>query len=136
MSKSIWFLQMIFVSTFFFSCHQNQQSPIQKEKETIKPVLINTVPKSPALEKSEVSLHRISSKILGYDLQYWVHLPEGYQIDSKYPTLYVTDGLWYKDEGELPIITDQLIKENKMESIITIFVDAIDPDNSQKKSSE
>lgn len=81
------------------------------------------------LNKSKTEQHRIKSKILGYDLQYWVHLPKGYQEGQSYPTIYVTDGFWYKNQGELLQITDRLIKKEKIEPIIAILVDAISPDN-------
>lgn len=81
------------------------------------------------LVKSRTEKGRISSKTLGYDLQYWVHLPKGYQEGKHYPTLYVTDGFWYKEQGGLLKISDRLLKKEKIEPIIIVLVDAIGPDN-------
>lgn len=83
----------------------------------------------PGLSKSATELHRIKSQVLGYDLQYWVHLPKGYQEDLKYPTLYVTDGYWYKEQGSILKIADLLLKQQKIDPFIIVLVDAIGPDN-------
>ena len=93
MSKPIYLLSLILIPILFFSCSQNQQPVIQNKEKAIKPVSVKRVAELLLPEKGGISLHRISSKILGYDLQYWVHLPEGYQTDAKYPTFYITDGL-------------------------------------------
>lgn len=84
---------------------------------------------STGLIKSKTEKGRISSKILGYDLQYWVHLPKGYQEGRPYPTLYVTDGFWYKEQGGLLKIADRLLKKEQIKPIIIVLVDAIGPDN-------
>ena len=121
---------LFFISIILFSCAQNKQSPGQKIAEVIQTKPLVSAAKIPPLEKSETTLHRIKSKVLGYDLQYWVHLPEGYSSNFKYPTLYVTDGIWYKNSGDMPTITDKLITDKMITSIVTIYVDAFDPDNS------
>ncbi len=132
MKKLITLLMLSSIGMFYWSCSNNQTDHSQQVTKAETPAPIKTSTPIPPLEKSEISKHRISSKILGYDLQYWVHLPAGYSSETKYPTLYVTDGLWYKNQGEMPEIADKLMKEKKIESIITIYVDAFDPDNSGK----
>jgi len=75
-----------------------------------------------------ITKHRITSKVLDYDLQYWVQLPEGYNQDMSYPSLYVTDGVWYKVDGRLPTVAAQLMEEEKISNLIIVYVDAIHPD--------
>lgn len=79
--------------------------------------------------ESKTELQRISSQVLGYDLQYWVQLPAGYQEGEAYPTLYVTDGWWYKENGGLPQIAEDLMTADQIEDIIIVYVDAYDPDD-------
>ena len=74
-------------------------------------------------------IKRITSQVLGYDLQYWVQLPAGYESDKAYPTLYVTDGWWYKEDGGLPEIARELMAQQQIADIILVYVDAYDPDD-------
>ena len=67
---------------------------------------------------------------LGYDLQYWVQIPKGYPEDQQFPTLYLTDGNSYKRNG-LPETATELMETHKIEPIIIIYVDAVDPDNNR-----
>ncbi|MEP4093675.1 alpha/beta hydrolase-fold protein [Reichenbachiella sp.] len=69
----------------------------------------------------------IKSKILGYQVRYWVHVPDG--TAQALPVLYLTDGKWYKDEGEMIKTSESLIKKNKVAPHILVFVDAFNPDN-------
>ena len=71
----------------------------------------------------------IKSAVLGYALQYRVYLPEGYDTLSDLPVLYVTDGQWYIDRGEVPQVLDQLITDGAIAPTIAVFVDNRDPDN-------
>jgi enterochelin esterase-like enzyme len=71
----------------------------------------------------------ISSKQLGYRLQYRVYTPAGYDAASNLPAIYVTDGQWYIDSGRLPQLLDRLIEEGAIEPTIAIFVDSRNPDN-------
>ncbi|MEL7427696.1 MAG: alpha/beta hydrolase-fold protein [Bacteroidota bacterium] len=82
-----------------------------------------------AIAEATTVLRRISSNVLGYDLQYWVQLPADYQIGTAYPTLYITDGWWYKEDGGLPGVAKDLMAEDQIQDIILIYVDAYDPDN-------
>lgn len=72
---------------------------------------------------------RISSKVLGYDLQYRVYLPEDAQPESAYPVLYLTDGQGYISRGHLPMLLDKMIATGEIEPVIAVFVDPRDPDN-------
>jgi enterochelin esterase-like enzyme len=75
-----------------------------------------------------LSLHiRISSDVLGYDLQYRVYEPETATADS--PVLFVTDGPGYIHKGRMPRVLDRLIERGEIEPLVVIFVDAQDPDS-------
>ena len=72
-----------------------------------------------------------SPKTLGYNLQYKVYTPFGYEDQSNLSTIYVTDGQEYADErlGSMLTILDNLIYQNKIDPIIVIFIDPRNPDN-------
>jgi enterochelin esterase-like enzyme len=72
-----------------------------------------------------VDEHIIESTILGYNLRYWVHVPDVNAIDL--PVLFVTDGQGYKDNGIIAI-SESLIKANKIRPHIIVMVSAVDPD--------
>lgn len=72
---------------------------------------------------------RFSSEALGYDLQYRVYLPDGYESKENLPVLYVTDGQSYISRGRVPRVLDRLIEAGRMEPVIAVFVDPRDPDN-------
>jgi enterochelin esterase-like enzyme len=71
----------------------------------------------------------ITSKLLGYDLQYRVYLPDGYEKMDDLAVLYVTDGQWYISEGDAPSVLDELIVSGKIDPVIAVFVDNRNPDN-------
>ena len=80
------------------------QNPFGKEK--------NFVPKE-KLEnyKGELSdYQRISSKSLGYDLQFRVYTPLGFSQREGLPAIYLTDGPSYinKDAGDMVNRLDQM----------------------------
>jgi len=75
---------------------------------------------------------RISSDILGYDLQYRVYEPEGTRRNSKLPTLYITDGQWYISRGKLPELLNKEIAAGNIEPVLVVFVDSRNPDNLQQ----
>ena len=74
---------------------------------------------------------RITSDVLGYDLQYRVYLPDTTKINSntKLPTLYITDGESYAQKGRMVRALNEGIAQGEIKPIIAIFVDARDPDN-------
>jgi len=93
----------------------------------------NLVPKE-KIEKYKGELSpfiRISSKYLGYDLQYRVYLPLGYSQQEGFQSIYLTDGPGYinKDAGNMVHKLDEMIEEGKIKPVIAIFIDARDPDN-------
>lgn len=67
----------------------------------------------------------IESESLGYDLQYRVYTPAGYENFRNLPVLYVTDGQEYSDDrlGALPIVLDNLIEAQTIEPLIAVFID-------------
>lgn len=72
---------------------------------------------------------RITSAVLGYDLQYRIYLPEAYDSHSEYPVLFLTDGHNYLSRGHMDGILDDLISDRKIDAIIAVFVDPRDPDD-------
>ncbi|MGY8794786.1 MAG: alpha/beta hydrolase-fold protein, partial [Woeseiales bacterium] len=75
---------------------------------------------------------RISSDVLGYDLQYRVYLPDSVNAQAKLPVMFVTDGPSYLSRGRMPLVLDRLIQEGEIDPIVVVFVDSRDPDNLQK----
>lgn len=71
---------------------------------------------------------RISSKSLGYALQYRVYRPAGTSSDDKLPTLYVTDGQGYLAQGGFKAVLDSAISNGEIEPILVVFLDSRDPD--------
>jgi enterochelin esterase-like enzyme len=70
--------------------------------------------------------NRISSKILGYDLQYWVYMPEN--VPKQVPELYVTDGHAYLGPGDFVDVLDREYGDGRIAPFAVIFVDSRDPD--------
>ena len=70
---------------------------------------------------------RIESKVLGYALQYRVYVPDD-APGQALPTLYVTDGAWYLEQGRMKAVLDEMIAAGRIEPVIVVFVDARDPD--------
>lgn len=71
---------------------------------------------------------RIESKVLGYALQYRVYVPDA-PAGEALPTLYVTDGAWYLDQGHMQDLLDEMIAAGRIQPLIAVFVDARDPDH-------
>ena len=69
---------------------------------------------------------RVSSKALGYELQYWVYLPEG--GGRGVPELYFTDGQGFLGPGEMVAVLDREIASGRVAPLAAIFVDSRDPD--------
>jgi enterochelin esterase-like enzyme len=66
---------------------------------------------------------------LGYDVNYRVYTPAGFNAASKnLPVLYVTDGsdYWRDEMGSMVITMDNLIAENRIVPIIVVFIDPWD----------
>ncbi|MCH9694044.1 MAG: hypothetical protein K0U72_06005 [Gammaproteobacteria bacterium] len=71
---------------------------------------------------------RISSSILGYDLQYRVYRPAGISAQQSLPTLYVTDGQWYLEPGGMKAVLDRSISAGIIDPVIVVFLDSRNPD--------
>ncbi len=72
---------------------------------------------------------RIRSEVLGYNLQYWVYTPSGYDSMNGLPVLFLSDGAWYIEPGELPALLDQMIENQEIEPLVAVFLDARIPEN-------
>jgi len=70
---------------------------------------------------------RIASATLGYDLQYWIYLPE--KFTKPLPELYITDGQAYLNAGEMSDLLDAEIEHGNIAPIAAIFVDSRNPDD-------
>jgi len=71
---------------------------------------------------------RISSVPLGYDLQYRVYVPGSATPDDGLPTLYVTDGQWYLEQGDFKAVLDRAIDDGLIEPVVVVFLDSRNPD--------
>ena len=71
---------------------------------------------------------RISSDVLGYDLQYRVFTPDPTHAGGEMPVLFATDGQGYISQGRMPRVLNRLIGKGEIEPIIVVFVDPRDPD--------
>lgn len=72
---------------------------------------------------------RISSEILGYDVQYRVYLPQDYESSDALPVLFLTDGPGYISRGRVPQVLDKLISSSRIKPVVAVFVDPRDPEN-------
>ena len=70
--------------------------------------------------------YRIDSRALGYELQYWIYLPE--RVEKPLPELYVTDGQAFLAAGKLEDVLDDQSNEQGSKPFATILVDSRDPD--------
>ena len=64
----------------------------------------------------------IASEVLGYELQYRVYLPPDHEKLTDLPALYVVDGQWYIEPGELPELLDRLIAKQRIAPTAVVFV--------------
>ncbi len=88
------------------------------------------VAESGTIANADLSENKIiKSEVLGYDLQYRVFAPEGIESMSNVSVIYVTDGQWYIESGELPALMKRLISEGAIEPVVAVFVDNRDPHN-------
>lgn len=71
----------------------------------------------------------IFSTRLGYALQYRVYLPPGKRIGNQLPSLYVTDGQWYIERGNLKAILDAAISAGLVKPLLVVFLDSRNPEN-------
>lgn len=75
----------------------------------------------------------ISSHSLGYDVNFRVYIPYGYEHMADLPCIYVTDGQEYSDDlmGSMKIVLDNLIYDQKIRPIIAVFVSPVNPYNNR-----
>jgi len=92
-------------------------------------IIISTLELSAAKIRGLSNSIRISSQSLKYDLQYKVYVPPGYKNLNELPVIYMTDGQGYINHGHMPELLSKLIKRNKIEPVIAVFIDARDPHN-------
>ncbi len=73
----------------------------------------------------------MQSKVLGYQVMYSIYLPPDYNPNTKYPTLYVTDGYEYMHPkmGNMITVLNNLIHSKKIEPVLVVFVDQRNPIN-------
>ncbi len=82
--------------------------------------------------KGTLSANKIMrSNTLGYNVQYKIYLPYGYNAQQTYPLVIITDGQEYADSqlGAVNIVTDNLLNAGKIKPVIIAFVDPRDPQN-------
>ena len=72
---------------------------------------------------------RISSKQLGYDLQYRVYRPASTSSEDRLPSLYVTDGQGYLTQGDFKSVLDTAIESGVIEPVLVVFLDSRNPDD-------
>jgi enterochelin esterase-like enzyme len=73
----------------------------------------------------------IRSSHLGYDIQYQVYTPVGYEAYENLPVIYILDGQEYSDEtlGASVIMLDNLIHLKKIKPVVAVFIDPRDPED-------
>lgn len=72
---------------------------------------------------------RIVSTQLGYELQYRVYRPAETSADDRLPTLYVTDGQGYLEQGGFKAVLDTAISSGEIDPVLVVFLDSRNPDN-------
>lgn len=72
---------------------------------------------------------RITSDILGYDLQYRVYQPPSIVEGEQRPVLFVTDGQWYIASGRLHNVANRMDAKQTIKAPVIVFVDSSNPDN-------
>lgn len=75
---------------------------------------------------------RITSKYMGYDLQYRVYTPDGIEDGKTYPVMFVTDGELYLSGLDMPVVIDELVEAGTIRPAFFIFVDSRNPDDLQE----
>ncbi|MEM9490946.1 MAG: alpha/beta hydrolase-fold protein [Myxococcota bacterium] len=70
----------------------------------------------------------ITSAVLGYDVNYRVYVPAGYDALADLPVLYITDGHEYlhTEMGKTTIVLDNLIADGQIPPTMAVFVDPRD----------
>lgn len=89
--------------------------------------LLERIPEAPKGSVTENIL--IKSTHLGYDVQYQVYTPVGYESLENLPVIYILDGQEYSDDklGGTVIMLDNLIHLKKIKPVVAVFIDPRDP---------
>lgn len=78
-----------------------------------------------------------SSSNLGYNVNYRVYTPAGYDTEqlTNLPVVYVTDGHEYSADhlGSMVVVLDNLIDTGALQPTIAVFVDPRDPSSGQNR---
>ena len=71
----------------------------------------------------------LSSRHLGYDANYRVYTPHGYEAIAGLPVIYVTDGQDYAAPGMGALVNalDSLIADGRIRPVFAVFIDPRDP---------
>jgi enterochelin esterase family protein len=94
---------------------------------------LETIRRTTAARGTLTANTRVSSSNLGYQLQYRVYTPAGYNAQqlAGLPVIYVTDGHEYLADhmGSLTAVLDNLIDDRTLNPAIAVFIDPRDPNN-------
>ncbi len=71
---------------------------------------------------------------LDYSVNYQVYLPYNYQIQTKLPVIYVTDGHEYMNQklGNMITVLDNMIADKTIKPLIAVFIDPRNPNNPEE----
>jgi enterochelin esterase family protein len=80
----------------------------------------------------------ISSQNLGYDVNYRVYRPMGYETLQDLPVIYLTDGPDFANPGmgAMVNVLDSLIADRLIKPVIAVFIDQRDPLTSRNRREE
>ncbi|MBM4431319.1 MAG: esterase family protein, partial [Chloroflexi bacterium] len=85
-----------------------------------------TLPREGIAEGKLTDNMTVTSKALGYAVNFRVYTPAGYDKLKSLPTLYVTDGQDYLQFGKMVTVLDNLIADGKVQPLIAVFIDPRD----------
>lgn len=73
----------------------------------------------------------LTSKVLGYQVMYSLYYPPNYKPSERYAVAYFTDGYEYLHPklGNLEVILNNLINQNKIRPLLVVLVDHREPVN-------
>lgn len=92
--------------------------------------LLITIASFSALAQGSLSENiRIESKELNYALQYRVYTPDNINSTVNLATIYITDGQWYLEQGQMVKVLDAEIAAGRIKPIIAVFLDNRNPDD-------
>jgi enterochelin esterase-like enzyme len=80
----------------------------------------------PGMPAGDLSIHRLSSRILGNERRVWLYSPPGYDPSGPpYPLLLLFDGKSYIDLIPTPTILDNLLAEGRLPPVVAVFPDSL-----------